>query len=200
MKDIDMRAGFLQKTWMGLGLLVAVMAADARADLHALAGGGWTGARGDSSAYVANGLTGLASLELEVGQNLGLQVTGSYVGYDAKAAKLKADRGLPATDPLNASTSIIGLTVAPKLYLTNRDIAAYLTFGGGSRWITHTTNAAGTGVKSERDEQAWGVLAGFGVDAEFSDGFRLGFAPTYHRENADRGFIEYASFVFYLKI
>jgi len=200
MKNMNKRGGLARAAGVAMGLMAAFAASDAHADLRAIAGGGWTGARGDSSAYVANGLTGLGGLELEVGQNLGFMVAGSYTTFDANASKLKADHGLPATDPLDASTAIIALTVAPKLYLTNRDIAAHVILGGGPRWITHTTSAAGTGVKSERDEQAWGVLAGFGLDIEFSDGFRLGFAPTYHRENAERRPLEYMSFVFYLKL
>jgi Outer membrane protein beta-barrel domain len=200
MNDMNKRVGLLHKVGVGLGLLVVLAASDARADLRSLAGGGWSGPRGDSATYVLNGMTGVAGLELEVGQNLGFMAQGSYVTFDAKASKLKSDLGLPPTDPLNAETSIIGFTVAPKLYLTNRDIAAYIALGGGPRWLTYSTTAAGTGTKSERSEQAWGVLAGFGVDIEFADGFRLGFAPTYHRENAERRPIEYMTFVFYLKL
>jgi hypothetical protein len=184
---------------IGAGLLVCLGVMEAQADLSVFGGGGWSGPRGDSTAYVANGLTGHAGLEVEMGQNLSFALAGAYTGFGAKSGKLKSDLGLPPTDPLDAHTSIIDVSLTPKLYVTKRDIAAYVTFGGGPRWITHTTKAATTGTETTRDEQAWGVVAGFGLDLAM-EGFRVGFAPTYHRINAERRPIEYMTFVFYLKL
>ncbi len=168
--------------------------------LSVRAGGGWTSPRGDSAASTQNGLTGEAALELELGPNLGLVLGGGYTGFDVKASKLKADQGLPAADPLDGGTRLIDLTLAPRLYLLNQDIAAFVTLGGGPRWLTHRAVAAGTGVASERREFAWGAMIGFGVDVAFSEGFRVGFAPTYHRVNTARVPLEYAAFVFYVKL
>jgi hypothetical protein len=181
------------------GLLACLGATEASADLSVFGGGGWSGPRGDSAAYVANGLTGHAGLEVEMGQNLSFALAGAYTGFGAKSGKLKSDLGLPPTDPLDAHTSIIEVSLTPKLYVTKRDIAAYVAFGGGPRWITHTTKASVTGMETTRDEQAWGVVAGFGLDLAM-EGFRVGFAPTYHRINAERRPIEYMTFVFYLKL
>lgn len=163
-------------------------------------GGGWTSPRGDSAAYTSNGLTGEAAVEWELGPNLGLVLGGGYTGFGVKAARLKADQGLPAADPLDGRTRLVDLTLAPRLYLLNQDIAAFVALGGGPRWLTHHATAAGTGVASERREFAWGAMIGFGVDVAFTEGFRVGFAPTYHRVNAERRPLEYATFVFYLKL
>jgi hypothetical protein len=200
MKRIKNPDKMLRTVFACVGLLVCFAASEAHADLHLIGGGGWSGPRGDSSSYILNGLTGELGLELEMGPNLGLTVGGAYTTFDADAAQLRSDLGLAATDPIDGSTKIIDLTLAPKLYLTNNDIAAFVLLGGGPRWITHRSTAAVTGVQSERSEQAWGAVLGFGLDIAFSEGFRIGFAPSYHRVNAERRPIEYMTFVFYLKI
>ncbi len=183
-----------------LAFLLVAVAEQAHGAVSLRAGGGWTSPRGDSAAYTLNGLTGEAALELELGPNLGLVLGGGYTGFGLKASKLKADLGLPAADPLDGDTRVLDLTLAPRLYLLNQDIAAFVTLGGGPRWLQHRAVGAGTGTESEHREFAWGVMVGFGVDVAFSEGFRVGFAPTYNRVNAGCRALEYAAFVFYLKL
>lgn len=184
---------------IAFAVVAVACAQDARAAVSLIAGGGWTAPRGDSAAYTRNGLTGGGAVELELGSNLGVALGGAYTGFGLRSSKLKADLDLPADDPLTGNTRIIDITLAPKLYLLNHDIAAYVLLGAGPRWLSHRTTAAGTGMKSTRTEQAWGVAAGFGGDIDFN-GFRVGFAPTYHRINTDRRAVQYATFVFYLKL
>lgn len=192
-------AGFrLALSWLVLSACIAAQAP--RADVGVLIGGGWSGPRGDSASYVLNGVTGGVGVEAEVTPNLGILLEGSYLKYGAKTSRLKAGLNLPSDDPLDAETSVIGLTLAPKLYLTNREVAAYVLFGGGPNWVVFERTAAVTGAKSSRREHAWSTTAGFGVDVMFSESFRLGFSPTYHRVNTERRPIQYAAFVFYLKL
>lgn len=188
----------LQRIMFALVFAVFAGAGAAHAQLSLSAGGGWFAPRGDSTAYVRNGLTGEAALELELGPHLALALGGAYTTYGLKASRLKADLGLPASDPLTGKTRLVDVTLAPKLYLLNHDIAAYVTLGGGPRWLFHRATSS-TGDKTAWTEQAWGVMAGFGADASF-DGFRVGFAPAYHRVNAERRTIEYMTFVFYIRI
>lgn len=180
--------------------VLLLAAGDARAAIDLLGGAGWLAPRGDSAAYLRNGFVAGGGLELEVGSNLGVVLEGDYARIGAKRSRLKSDLGLPADDPLDARTTITGVTLAPRLYLLKHDIAAYVTIGGGLRWLTYRDVAAGTGVSSRREERAWGVIAGFGADIGFPDGFRVGFAPVYRRVAAGHRPLEYASFVFYLKI
>lgn len=183
-----------------VSLTLCAALAQAHGALSVRAGGGWTSPRADSAAYIRNGLTGEAALELELGPNLGIALGGGYTAFALKASRLKADLGLPPEDPLQGDTKILDLTLAPRLYLLNHDIAAFVTLGGGPRWVNRHTVAAGTGATADAREFAWGAVVGFGVDMGFSEGFRVGFAPTYHRVNTDRRPLQYAAFTFYLKL
>lgn len=183
-------------------LLASVWApAEAYTPISVQAGGGWSGARGDSSEYVHNGIVGAVGLELEVGLNLGLVLDAMWHRFDANAGKLRTSLGLPDDDPIDARTTVYELNFAPKLYLLKQDISAYLMAGGGPRWA-HRENTTGPspGVTRSRTEQGWGTVAGFGVEALFADGFRLGFSPAYRVVYADRGNIETVTYVFYIKI
>jgi hypothetical protein len=180
---------------------VAFVAQPAQAQLSVSAGGGWSAPRGDSLKYRQSGWRAQAGAELELGPNLGLELSGAYGNIGLNGSKLKKDQGLPPTDALESETSIYEITLAPKLYLMNRDIAAYVALGGGPRWLRETTTSGpGSGTTTHHNEQAWGVSAGFGADAAFSDDFRVGFTPMYQVVFADRGKIQYVSFVFYVKL
>lgn len=194
----------MKKTLLASGIVLlcaAFTATPARAKLHVSAGGGWNAPRGDSVEYHRNGLRFQAGTELEAGSNLGFELSGAYGRLGVNGSKLKADLGLPAGNRLQSETEIYEVNLAPKLYLLNRDIAAYALLGGGPRWVRRTlTYGPGDGVTSHDVESCWGVEVGFGVDMAFSDEFRVGFAPVYHVVFADAGKLEYVEFLFYLKI
>jgi hypothetical protein len=194
----------IQQKFIGIAfgaLCVLFGALPARAQWSLSAGGGWSAPRGDSVEYRQSGWRAQAGLEFEVGSNLGLELTGAYGSTGLNGSKVKTDQGLPPGDMLESETGIYEVTLAPKLYLLNRDIAAYVALGGGPRWVRQTTTSGpGSGTKTTQNEQAWGASAGFGADAAFSEDFRVGFTPMYQVVFADRGKIQYVSFVFYVKL
>lgn len=184
-----------------LSLCAVFAASPAQAQLSVSAGGGWNAPRGDSTEYRTNGMRVQAGAELEAGPNLGFELSGAYGRLGLNGSKLKADLGLPAGNTLKSQTEVYEVSLLPKLYLLNRDIAAYALAGGGPRWVRQTvTSGPGGGTTSRNTEFCWGVSAGFGVDAAFSEDFRIGFAPVYHVAFADRGDLEYVEFLFYVKI
>lgn len=182
-----------------IGLQFAATAAHAQFSVSA--GGGWSAPRGDSLSYRQSGWRAQLGAEYEVGSNLGLELSGAYGETGLNGSKLKRDQGLPADNALESETGIYEITLAPKLYLMNLDLAAYVVLGGGPRWLKRTeTSGPGAGVTTHEFEQAWGTSAGFGVDAALSEDFRIGFAPVYQVVFADAGKIQYVSFVFYVRI
>jgi hypothetical protein len=191
-------------------LLGGILALPARAEFHVQAGGGLHIPNGDSARFFERGYRLGAGLEWKSGQ-VGVVVDGSYNRDNVNSAESeKAFReshpAFPAAAPLHISgvAQIYELNVSPKFYLLDTEnIGAFLIAGGGPRWL----NRRGTvdlpspqpDIKAKSSETSLGIQLGFGIEAAFPGGLRVGLSPLYHFVFAKHR-VQYAALTAYLKL
>jgi hypothetical protein len=203
----------MRRLWL-TGFILAVAAGQACAQLHVQAGGGLHVPSGDSARFVERGYRLGAGIEWKPGQ-VGILLDGAYNRDNVNSEECEKTfrenhPAFPATAPLSIDgvAQVIELNISPKFYLLDTEnIGAYLIAGGGPRWVRKrvnidlppSPNPAMQDQHMKASETSLGVQVGFGVEAAFPGGLRLGLNPLYHFVFAKHR-VQYAALTAYLKL
>lgn len=195
-------------------LLGTLWALPARAELHAQAGGGLHVPNGDSARFVDRGYRLGTGVEWKAGQ-VGLLLDFAYNRDNVNSEECERvfrenHPSFPSSAPLHIDgvAQVYELNLSPKFYLLDTEsIGAFLIGGGGPRWVRKRVNidlppSANPALQDQHmraSETSLGLQVGFGVEAAFPAGLRVGLSPLYHFVFAKHR-VQYAALTAYLKL